>query len=174
MALSLYAVTVPAFQQMLGALDRILDKAQTHCAATVQSHDAIIDARLIGDMQPFAYQVKSVVVHSMGAIEGVKAGIFRPDMRTPPDSFDGLKARLREGLAYLAAVTPEAVDALQGGDMRFGFGEAHIDFLAEDFLLSFSLPKFYFHMTTAYDILRTQGVPLGKRDYMGRWRKKPG
>ena len=56
--------------------------------------------------------------------------------------------------------------------MQFGFGDRHIDFLAEDFLLSFSLPNFYFHVTTAYDILRMQGVPLVKRDYLARMRKK--
>jgi hypothetical protein len=173
-ALSLYAVTIPTFQQMLGALLRILDKAEGWCAEQGKTPEEVIQAKLISDMHSFAYQVKSTVVHSMGAIEGVKAGIFRPDGSTPPDSFAGLKARVQEGLDYLAAVTPGDVDALQGGDMRFGFGEAHIDFLAEDFLLTFSLPNFYFHMTTAYDILRMQGVPIGKRDYMGKWRKKPG
>ncbi|MDI1296023.1 MAG: DUF1993 domain-containing protein [bacterium] len=174
MTLSLYAVTVPTFQQMLGSIDRILDTAVAHCTDRGLDPAALLDARLTADMLPFAYQVKSAVVHSMGAVEGVKAGIFRPDSTTPPDSFEGLKARVHEALTYLAAITPKDLDALQGGDMRFGFGEAHIDFLAEDFFLSFSLPNFYFHVTTAYAILRMQGVPLGKRDYIGKWRKKPG
>lgn len=172
MALSLYAVTVPTFQQMLGGLDRILDKAEAHCAEQGMAPETLIQARLIGDMHSFAYQIKSTVVHSRGAIEGVKAGLFQPDMTTPPDSFAGLKARVQDGIAWLDALAPDSVDALQGGDMQFGFGDRHIDFLAEDFLLSFSLPNFYFHVTTAYDILRMQGVPLVKRDYLARMRKK--
>jgi hypothetical protein len=172
MGLSLYAVTIPTYQQMLGSLGRLIDKAQAHCLEGDIAPGTLIDARLYPDMQPFAYQVKSTVVHSVGAIEGVKAGIFRPDQSVAPDNFAGLQARVAEGLHSLAAYDPAEIDALQGGDMRFGFGEAHIDFTAEDFLLSFSLPNFYFHMTTAYDILRMQGVTIGKRDYLGRWRKK--
>jgi hypothetical protein len=172
MALSLYAVTVPTFQQMLGSVARLLGKAEAHCADRGLPPQALIGARLADDMEPFSYQVKSTVVHSVGALEAVGAGIFRPDMTTPPDSFAGLRERVASGLAALDALDAAAVDALEGGDMRFAFGEAHIDFTAENFLLSFSLPNFYFHVTTAYDILRAQGVALGKRDYMGRWRKK--
>ncbi len=172
MALSLYAIIIPSYQQMLGTVAALIDKAETHCTERGLAPETIIQARLAPDMRPFAYQVKSAVVHSVGAIEGVKAGIFRPDQTTPPDSFAGLRERVDTAIAMLAAYDPADIDALQGGDMCFGFGEANIYFLAEDFLLSFSQPNFYFHVTTAYAILRAQDVVIGKRDYLGRMRKK--
>ncbi|MDX3898908.1 MAG: DUF1993 domain-containing protein [Sphingobium sp.] len=172
MPLSLHALAVPPFRQMLGSILHLLDKAEAHCATHGVAPETLIDARLADDMQPFAYQVKSTVVHSAGAIEGLKAGIFRPDMTTPPDSFAALRERVQGALDRLAAYDPAEIDGLEGGDMRFAFGESHIDFVAEDFLLSFSFPNFFFHVTTAYDILRAQGVAIGKRDYIGRFAKK--
>jgi hypothetical protein len=72
----------------------------------------------------------------------------------------------------MEALKPDEVNALEGKDVAFQFGETKVPFVAETFLLSFSLPNFHFHATTAYDILRSRGVPLGKRDYMGRMRIK--
>jgi hypothetical protein len=121
-------------------------------------------------MHPFAYQVKSAAVHSLGALEGARRGVFTPDRTEPPDSFAALKARITEARSGLQSIEPGEVDGLVGRDMRFSFGERHIDFRAEEFLLSLSQPNFYFHATTAYDILRWQGVPIGKRDFLGRLR----
>jgi hypothetical protein len=100
---------------------------------------------------------------------------FSPDTTPPPQTFAALKARIVETLAALEAV--EAVEAAEvdsfvGRDMRFAFGECHVDFTAENFLLSFSQPNFYFHAATTYDILRWKGVAIGKRDFMGKTRKK--
>lgn len=134
---------------------------------------ALIEARLARDMLPFAYQVKSTAVHSIGAIEGVRQGSFAPDRTQPPASFEGLRARVAETIASLEAIDAEEVESFVGRDMRFTFGDQHIDFLAEDFLLSFAQPNFYFHATTAYDILRMKGLEIGKRDFNGRVRKQP-
>jgi hypothetical protein len=123
-------------------------------------------------MLPFAYQVKSAAVHSLGAIEAIRRGVFSPDMTPPPDTFAALHARIADTLAALKAIEAAEIDAFIGRDMRFAFGDRHIDFTAEEFLLSFSQPNFYFHATTAYDILRWRGVPLGKRDFMGGLRRK--
>jgi len=123
-------------------------------------------------MLPFAYQVKSTAVHSLGAIEGVRRGVFSPDMTPPPENFAALKARIAETLAALEAIEAAEIDAFVGRDMRFTFGERQIDFTAENFLLSFSQPNFYFHATTTYDILRWKGVSIGKRDFMGKLRTK--
>ena len=84
----------------------------------------------------------------------------------------GLQALVREARSELAALTPEAVDALKGRDIIFKLGDRTMPFTAEGFLMSFSLPNFFFHATTAYDILRHKGVPLGKRDFMGRLKLK--
>jgi hypothetical protein len=172
MAFSLYAATVPSYRQILEAVSGLLGKAEAFCTEKGLAPHDIIQARLVEDMLPFAYQVKSTAVHSLGAIEGVRKGVFSPDMTPPPESFAALKARIAETLAALEAIEAAEVDAFVGRDMRFAFGDRQIDYTAENFLLSFSQPNFYFHATTAYDILRWKGVPIGKRDFMGRTRAK--
>ena len=172
MAFSLYGATVPSYRQILGSVSGLLSKAEAFCSEKAIAPQDIIQARLAQDMQPFAYQVKSTAVHSLGAIEAVRRGVFSPDMTPPPEDLAALKARIAETLAALDAIEAAEVDAFVGRDMRFAFGDRHIDFTAEDFLLSFSQPNFYFHATTSYDILRWKGVPLGKRDFMGKLRLK--
>jgi len=172
MAFSLYAATVPSYRQILEAVFGLLAKAEAFCADKGIAPSDIIQARLAQDMLPFAYQVKSTVVHSLGAIEGVRKGVFSPDTTPPPDSFAALKARIGEAQSALAAIEAAEIDSFVGRDMRFAFGERHIDYLAENFLLSFSQPNFYFHATTVYGILRWKGLPIGKRDFMGKTRKK--
>jgi len=172
MAISLYAATIPSYQQTLGAIAGLLITAETFCAEKQLAPQEIIDARLAEDMLPFAYQVKSTVVHSLGSIEGVRRGVFSPDMTPPPQTFTALKARIADTLAALAAITEAEIDGFIGRDMAFEFRERRLQFTAENFLLSFSLPNFYFHAATAYDILRWKGARIGKRDFMGRLRLK--
>jgi hypothetical protein len=173
MAFSLYAATIPSYLQILGSVAGLLDKAQSYCAEKGVAPKDLIGARLAEDMNPFAYQVKSTAVHSLGAIEGVRRGVFSPDQTVPPDSFEALKARITETTEALRAIEPGEVDGFMGRDMQFAFGSRHVDFTAENFLLSFSQPNFYFHAATAYDILRWKGMPIGKRDFLGMLRKKP-
>jgi uncharacterized protein len=172
MTFSLYAATVPSYVQTLGAVSGLLDKAESFCAAEGIAPQDIVQARLAEDMLPFSYQVKSTVVHSLGAIEGLRKGVFSPDMTPPPESFSALKTRIAEALAALGAIDPGEIDGLIGRDMRFAFREHRIEFTAENFLLTFSQPNFYFHAATAYDILRWKGVPIGKRDFMGKLRTR--
>ena len=107
---------------------------------------------LADDMLPLGFQVRSVMTHSIGAIEGVRKGVFSPDRSPWPDSFAGLKAQLTQALAALEWVDPLEVNGFIGHDMRFEAGERRMDFTAENFLLSFSQPNFFFHATTAYDL----------------------
>lgn len=172
MALSLYSATIPAYQQILGAVAGLLDKAETFCAEKGIAPVDLIQARLAEDMLPLAYQVKSTAVHSIGAIEGVRKGTFAPDMTPPPETFAALKSRIAEALTAIDKLDPAEVEGFVGRDVRFSFGPNFRDYTAENFLLSFSQPNFYFHATTSYDILRWKGVPLGKRDFMGRTRTK--
>src|SRR6185312_8338379 len=172
MNFSLYAATVPSYKQIVGCVSVLLARAEEFCKEKGIAAEEMIQARLAQDMLPFAYQVKSVAVHSLGAIEGIRRGVFSPDTTPPPDTFGALNERIARTLAGLEAIDAAEVDAFIGRDMRFAFGDRHIDFTAEEFLLSFSQPNFYFHATTTYDILRWKGVPLGKRDFMGRLRKK--
>ncbi len=119
-------------------------------------------------MLPFRFQIISVAQHSRGAIEGVQQGVFKPPAFKTPYDYAGLQGLVADTQKNLSALTPETVNALGGKDVVFHLGERQLPFIAEGFLMSFSLPNFYFHATTAYDILRTNGVPLGKRDFMGR------
>jgi hypothetical protein len=172
MPLSLYDVTVPAFRQTLTAVAGVIDKAQAHCAAKAVPERELIEARLSEDMLPFAYQVKSTAVHSVGALEALAKGAFSPDMTPPPTTFADLRHKIAGALQALAAFSPGDVDAYVGRDMLFTVRDFKIPFTAENFLLSFSLPNFYFHATTAYGILRSKGVALGKLDFMGPMRTK--
>jgi hypothetical protein len=172
MAFSLYAATIPGYQQILGALSNLLLKAEAHCSAHAVDPRSLIQAQFAADMLPFAYQVKSAAVHSIGAIQGVRRGVFSPDTTAPPETFEELKTRIAETRAAVDSIEIAEVDGFLGRDMRFAFGGRHIDFTAENFLLSFSQPNFFFHATTAYDILRWKGVPLGKGDFMGKLRTK--
>lgn len=172
MPFGLYDVTVPHFRQILAATAGLLDKGESHCAARNIAPAEYIQARLHEDMLPFNYQVKSTVVHSLGALKALSRGVFSPDMSPPPESFAGLKQKLADALAGLDALTPADINAFEGRDMAFEFRDFRLEFTAENFLASFSLPNFYFHAATAYDILRNKGVPIGKRDFMGKLRTK--
>jgi hypothetical protein len=168
MPFSLYDAVIPQYRQMLGALPGLLDKAEAWCAAKGVAPADLIQARLAPDMLPFSFQVKSAAVHSAGAIEGVRQGLFKPDMNEPPNTFAGLKERIAAAQATIEKITPEEMESFIGRDMKFVSPARELDFTAERFLLSFSQPNFYFHTTTTYAILRGKGVEIGKRDYTGK------
>ena len=168
MAFGLYDALIPNFRQVLGSTKVLLDKAEAHCAEHDLPHSDLIGARLIENMQPFAYQVKCTSEHSIGAIRAVRAGVFTPSTAYPPDSFAALHALVDAADTDLAALTRDEVESFIGQDMRFEFKSMVIPFTAENFLLSFAQPNFYFHATTAYDLLRMKGVPLGKMVFLGR------
>lgn len=172
MTFSLYAATIPSYRQVLGSVAGLLDKAEAFCAEKGLAPEAIIQARLAEDMLPFAYQVKATTEHSLGAIAGVRKGVYSPDISPPPQSFAALKSKIAETVTALEAIDAAEVNSFIGRDMRFSFRERHMDFTAEEFLLSFSQPNFYFHASTAYDILRWKGMPIGKKDFVGRIRLK--
>lgn len=172
MAISLYDATVPQFRQTLGATLSLLGKAEEFLAQRGLAPEELLGARLAGDMLPFPYQVRFVAMHSQGALEGVRSGRYSPDRSAPPLGFAALRACLDEALAAVNAATPGEVNAFAGREVHFEAGDIRMDFAAEDFLLSFSLPNFFFHATTAYDLLRMKGVPIGKRDFLGAVRIK--
>jgi uncharacterized protein len=169
---SLYAAIVPSYLQVLRSVAALLGKADAHCTEKGIAAEDLLQMRLAPDMLPFAYQVRATTTHSLGALEAIRRGIFEPDRSPPPGDFPALHARIADTLVALEAVEPAEVDSFVGRDMRFSAGERHMDFTAEDFLLSFSQPNFYFHAATAYDILRWKGLVIGKRDFIGRPRTK--
>ena len=172
MAISLYAATVPGFLQGLGAVSGLLDTAAAWCSANGVPESDITRARLAEDMLPFASQVRFTWLHSAGAVDGVFTGSFTPDVSRPPQRFAELKAGVEQAIVQLRAVDPAQLNALEGRDGRFQLKDFRLDFTAEDYLLSFAQPNFFFHATTAYAILRTKGLPLAKRDFLGSLRLK--
>ena len=171
MSFSLYDATVASFLQTLGAVDGFLAKGLEHCKANNVDPESVVETRLYADMFPFRFQVWSTVSHSIGAIEGVRKGVYSPNPAGDLN-YAALQKAVADARQALQGVSKDEVNSFVGRDMRFEFRDRNIPFTAENFLLSFSLPNFYFHAATAYDILRSKGVPVGKRDFMGQLRIK--
>ena len=173
MATSFYDLSVPTFLQTVRAVAGFLQRAAKHCAETGADPDDFVHARLIADMAPFHFQIEALSHHSVWGLEAVKTGVFAPPALVWPKSFAELRAMIGRGEAALEALMPEEVNSWAGRDLDLQIGPRRLAFTSETFILSFSLPNFHFHAVTAYDILRTRGVPLGKRDYVGRLRTRP-
>jgi hypothetical protein len=172
MAIPLYDLSVASYLQTLGAVAGFMERGLSHCRDNNIDPEEIVETRLWNDMLPFRFQIISVAHHSLGAIEGVKKGEFAPPSETRALTYAQLQGLVTQTRDALAKLTPDEVNALEGGDVVFRFRDFRVPYTAEGFLMSFSLPNFYFHATTAYDILRSKGVPLGKRDFMGQMRTK--
>jgi uncharacterized protein len=172
MAVSLYDASAALFIQTLGAMEGFLGRALKHFDENNIKTADIVETRLFSDMLPFRYQVQAAIGHSLGAINGVKGGEFLPPRGNPASDYAALQKEVADALAGLKALTPAEVNALEGKDIAFNLGDRKLPFVGQDFLLTFSLPNFHFHSTTAYDILRMKGVPLGKRNYLGAIKMK--
>jgi hypothetical protein len=170
MAISLYDLSVPTFLQTVRAMRGVLDRAAEQCAETGGDPDDFVNARLVGDMAPFHFQIEAAWHHSVWGLEAAKTGRFAPPALVGPVPFAQLQAMIAKAEAALEAFTPDEVNAWQGRALDLQIGPRRLAFTSETLILSFSLPNFYFHAVTAYDILRARGVPLGKRDYEGRLR----
>ena len=169
MAISLYDLSVVSFLQVLGGIEGFLAKGLAHFKEKGIDPGEIVETRLFPDMAPFRFQIVAAAHHSAGGINDAMAGQFSPPKPAGED-YAGLQKLVSDARAALEAIKPDEVNALEGKDVIFSMGDRKIPFKAEGFLMSFSLPNFHFHATTAYDILRQKGVPLGKRDYLGRLR----
>jgi uncharacterized protein len=172
MPLSLHDAIIPNWLQQLQATQRLLSKAQEWAEGQGIGERELLTARLADDMLPLAYQVKSCREHSAGAIAKCREGVFSPAMDPPPLTYTELGAKLADAIAELEALDPAELESMAARDMAFVMGDTRLEFTVQDFLLSFSNPNLYFHAATAYDILRAKGMPIGKRDFMGKIRIK--
>ena len=172
MTFSLYDATVANYLQILGSVSGFLEKGLVHFREKGIEPAEVVESRLAADMQPLRFQIVSVAHHSRGAMAAAKSGVFTPPTPKPDLDYAGLQALVAEASGELTALKPEAVNALVGGDVTFKIGDRALPFTTEGFLMSFSLPNFFFHATTAYDILRHKGAPIGKRDFLGRMKMK--
>ena len=172
MATSLYDLSVPTFLQTVKAVADFLDRAVTYCSETDADPDDFVHARLFEDMAPFHFQIEAAWHHSVWGLEAAKTGVFAPPALVGPVPFAELQAMIAKAETALKALTPDEVNSWAAKDLDLEIGPRKLAFTSETLILSFSLPNFYFHAVTAYDILRTRGVPLGKRDYEGRLRTR--
>ena len=171
MSIDLYHATVATFLQNLGALEGVLARGFDHCRDNAIDPHQVLETRIHPDMLPFRFQISSVISPSVGALDGVRRGTYSPAKSLELD-YAGLQQAVSEARDTLAKVSPEEVNGFVGRDTQFLFSGRAIPFRAEDFLLSFSIPNFFFHASMAYAILRARGVPLGKRDFLGQMRIK--
>jgi len=167
MSTSLYDLSVGSYLQIVEAAANVMRKGAAYCSEQGIDTAQMVGTALREDMAPLHFQAVCVAHHSLGAIKGIKAGEFAPPSGYGEMDYAGLQGLLDSTLAELQAQQVEEINALAGGRLVFKLGGNEIPFTAENFVLSFSLPNFYFHAATLYDILRHKGVPLGKRDFLG-------
>lgn len=168
MSISFYDASVGSYLQLLDGAIGVLGKGASHAAEAGLDLQEVVTTRLRDDMMPFHFQVVSIAHHSWGAMQGMQKGEFRPPSFELDKDYAGLQAVVAEARDRLAALDNAEVEALGSKSVVFKLGNNDLPFSNQNFLLSFSLPNFYFHTTTMYDILRMLGVPLGKRDFMGK------
>lgn len=162
----LYQASVPVMLRYLGRLQGLLDAAQAHAQGAGRAIDDLLQARLAPDMLPLATQV--VIAANFGLRTCFPlAGQAVPDYGAFADDSDGLRARLAHVTARLQALSPQQFEAADERTLTSQAGEARVALPAPDFLFQYALPNFFFHLGTAYAILRAQGVPLGKQDFDG-------
>ena len=166
MTISMYQASVPVFIRMLNNLAAILEKAAAHCEARKIDPAALIHFRLYPDMFDFARQIQVGSDHAKNGaarLAGVEAPVFENTEQTFPE----LIQRVRKTITYLETFTPEQIDGSEERAVTIKRGDTTATFRGLDYLCNRALPNLCFHITTAYDILRHNGVELGKRDYIG-------
>ena len=172
MAVSLYNLTVPNYLQILHGVAGFLEKGLEHLREAGIDPDSVVETRIYEDMLPFRFQVHSVAHHSAGALDAVMTGTFLPPSGLPEHDYAGLQQHVDEAIGRVKAFSEKEVNAREGADVGFHLGSRVLPFIAEEFVMSFSLPNLHFHAATAYGILRAKGAPLGKRDYIGTLQMK--
>lgn len=166
MTLSMYAASVPVFKQILGALSAILDKADAHAQQNKIAPDALLQFRLFPDMLPLVSQVQIAADFAKGAAARL-AGVPAPSFEDKERSFAELRQRIADTLAFIDTLAPVQIDGSEQRAISTGKGDKARQFDGQTYLLRYALPHFYFHVTTAYNILRHNGVVIGKKDYIG-------
>lgn len=165
MALTIYQLSVPAFIRGLGVLGKLLDKAEAFAGEKGVALDDLFNARLAPDMLTLAGQVQRVSDTSKGAI-GRLTSIEVPRFPDEEKTVAELRERIAKTLAFLETVQPVDLEGSESREVVLNFPNLKVTFTGEEYLLKFVLPNFYFHLTTAYDILRHKGVPVGKADFL--------
>jgi hypothetical protein len=165
LSLSFYDISIPGYVRMLQNLSHFLDKAEAHAQEAGVDLSTYVEAGLGHGMFPFARQIQLASDAAKGGAARL-AGVEAPSMPDTETTFPELKERIAKTIAFLQAIRREQVDGQEGRQIVLNFPGRSLEFTGESFLLTFSQPNFLFHVTTAYAILRSLGVPLGKMDFL--------
>jgi len=169
MSHAIHTSSVPVFRQMLGGLDAILAKAEAHVAAKSIEPSALTQARLFPDMFPLAKQVQTACDFARG-ISARLAGVEVPKVEEGEPTFEGLHALIAKTIGFIDGLNAASFDdAVQREIITRPGTPKERHFSGQSYLFSYGLPQFFFHVTTAYGILRHNGLEIGKRDYMGQY-----
>ncbi|MDP9933547.1 DUF1993 domain-containing protein [Variovorax paradoxus] len=168
MALSLYDISVPVFSRGLGQLTHVLEKSLAHAKANDIDPETLVDARLAPDMITLAGQIQRASDASKLGVARI-SGITAPSFPDEEKTYDELLARIAKTQAFLGTVDRALVDGQEERQVTIKAREGEAHFTAQRYLLQFALPNFFFHVTTAYDVLRHKGMPIGKMDYLGKF-----
>ena len=166
MAITMYHASVPVFLQHLAGLKTVFEKGEAFSTAHKFDQGVVLSIRLYPDMFTLGRQVRQACEHALGA--GRAAGVEVPSLPTDADTtFEGVKSRIDKTVAFLKTLTPAQLDGKEDKQVTIPVGGQPREFKAQNYLYHLAMPNFYFHITTAYNILRNMGVEIGKRDFMG-------
>jgi len=165
-AITIYDQLVPVFTKMLTALDKVLSKAEADAAARKIDPAVFVNGRLAPDMLPLTRQVQIMTDQAKGGASRL-AGQESPKWADEEKNFADLHERIAKTIAHLNSFKPAQFDGAETRAIELKFPNATFNFTGKDYLLGFVVPNFYFHYTTAYAILRHNGVPVGKQDFLG-------
>jgi uncharacterized protein len=165
MAISMYHAAVPVFLQLLDGVKGTLKKGEEHATAHKWDTATVLNLRLYPDMFTFERQIRQACTHALGA--GRVAGVTLPSLPDQDNSFADMQARVDKTIDFLKSLTPAQLDGKEDSQVAIGPAGRETRFRAQVYLYHFAMPNFYFHITTAYNILRSLGVEIGKRDFMG-------
>jgi hypothetical protein len=168
MPISMYQASAPRFVHMLGNLSAILEKAEAHVEARKIDAAALTTFRLFPDMFPLSRQIQVTCDVSKGAVARL-AGVEVPKHEDVEQTFAELRARIAKTVAFIKTVRPEQIDGSDDKQIVVKLGKQEYRFTGMQYLLNYACPNFYFHATTAYNILRHNGVELGKKDFIGEF-----
>ena len=166
MTISIYDQLVPPLTKMLTNLDNVLKKAEADAEARKIDPSVFVNGRLAPDMLPLVRQVQIATDHAKGASSRL-AGQEPPKWPDEEKTFADLHARIAKALAHLKTFKPTSFDGAETRTIELKFPNVTLTYTGKDYLHTNVLPNFYFHYVTAYAILRHNGVPIGKRDYLG-------
>ncbi|WP_029043308.1 MULTISPECIES: DUF1993 domain-containing protein [Cupriavidus] len=166
MSLSMYEASIPVFLRAFGNLSAILDKGAAFAQAQGMDPSDLIQTRLVADMDPLPAQVQRASDSAKGCAARL-AGIEMPSFADNEATFPELQERIARTVAFLKTIQPAQLEGSDTRIVELKLRPEPVKFDGKSYLLGFALPNFFFHVTTAYDILRHKGVPIGKRDYLG-------